>query len=166
MFWMKIISVFMIFFTLMIMMAKHPLSMGFGLLMETILASLMCSLNMSNYLISYILFLIFIGGMLILFMYMSSIASNEKFYMINMLSIMIMMIISILIVIKLNLNLEYNMYNDNINSLELYSNLTMNKLYSLPSGMLTLMVVIYLLFTLVVVSNIIGMKSSPLRSYN
>nr|AWV84092.1 NADH dehydrogenase subunit 6 [Tettigades sp. 1 PL2017]AWV84105.1 NADH dehydrogenase subunit 6 [Tettigades sp. 1 PL2017] len=163
---MKIIFAFLIFFMLMIMLAKHPLSMGCALLLETILASLMCSLNMSTYLISYILFLIFIGGMLILFMYMSSIASNEKFYMLNMLSIMIMMIISTLVVIKLNLNLEYNLYNDNINSLELYSNLTMNKLYSLPSGMLTLMVVIYLLFTLVVVSNIIGMKSSPLRSYN
>nr|AWV83858.1 NADH dehydrogenase subunit 6 [Tettigades chilensis] len=163
---MKIIFMFMIFFTLMIMLTKHPLSMGFVLLMETILASMTCSLNMKTYLISYILFLIFIGGMLILFMYMSSVASNEKFYMLNMLSTMIMMIISILIVIKLNLNLEYNLYDDNIGSLKSYSNLAMNKLYSLPSGMLTLMMVIYLLFTLVVVSNIIGMKSSPLRSYN
>nr|AIM19507.1 NADH dehydrogenase subunit 6 [Tettigades ulnaria] len=163
---MKIIFMFSIFFTLMIMLSKHPLSMGCALLMETILASLMCSLNMSNYLLSYILFLIFIGGMLILFMYMSSIASNEKFYMINMLSIMTMMIISILIVIKLDLNLVYNLYNDNIGSLELHYNLTMYKLYSLPSGMLTLMMVIYLLFTLIVVSNIISNKFSPLRSYN
>nr|AUJ22100.1 NADH dehydrogenase subunit 6 [Tettigades limbata] len=166
MFWMKIIFMFIIFFTLMIMLAKHPLSMGCALLLETILASLMCSLNMKTYLISYILFLIFIGGMLILFMYMSSIASNEKFYMIDMLSIMIMMVISILIVVKLNLNLEHNLYNDNIGSSELYFNLNMNKLYMLPSGMLTLMMVIYLLFTLIVVSNIIGTKFSPLRSYN
>nr|AWV83884.1 NADH dehydrogenase subunit 6 [Tettigades distanti]AWV83910.1 NADH dehydrogenase subunit 6 [Tettigades distanti] len=163
---MKIIFMFLIFFTLMIMLTKHPLSMGCALLMETMLASLTCSLNMSTYLLSYILFLIFIGGMLILFMYMSSIASNEKFNMFNLLSIMIMMIISILIVIKLSLNFEYNLYNENISSLELNSNLTMNKLYSMPSGMLTLMMVIYLLFTLIVVSNIIGNKFSPLRSYN
>nr|AWV84430.1 NADH dehydrogenase subunit 6 [Tettigades sarcinatrix]AWV84443.1 NADH dehydrogenase subunit 6 [Tettigades sarcinatrix] len=163
---MKIIFMFLIFFTLMILLTKHPLSMGFVLLMETILASLLCSLNMSTYLLSYILFLIFIGGMLILFMYMSSIASNEKFYMLNMLSTTIMMIISILIVIKLNLNLEYSLYNINTGSLELNSNLTMNKLYSMPSGMLTLMMVMYLLFTLIVVSNIIGNKFSPLRSYN
>nr|AWV84131.1 NADH dehydrogenase subunit 6 [Tettigades ulnaria] len=163
---MKIIFMFLIFFTLMIMLAKHPLSMGCALLLETILASMLCSVNMSTYLLSYILFLIFIGGMLILFMYMSSIASNEKFYMINMLSIMIMMIISILIVIKLDLNLVYNLYNGNIGSLELHFNLMMYKLYSLPSGMLTLMMVIYLLFTLIVVSNIITNKFSPLRSYN
>nr|AWV83962.1 NADH dehydrogenase subunit 6 [Tettigades lacertosa] len=163
---MKIIFMFLIFFTLMIMLTKHPLSMGCTLLLETILASMTCSLNMGTYLLSYILFLIFIGGMLILFMYMSSIASNEKFYMFNMLSIMVMMIISILIVIKLNLNLEYNLYNDNIVSFKLYSDLMMNKLYSLPSGMLTLMMVIYLLFTLIVVSNVIGNKFSPLRSYN
>nr|AWV84170.1 NADH dehydrogenase subunit 6 [Tettigades undata]AWV84183.1 NADH dehydrogenase subunit 6 [Tettigades undata]AWV84196.1 NADH dehydrogenase subunit 6 [Tettigades undata]AWV84209.1 NADH dehydrogenase subunit 6 [Tettigades undata] len=163
---MKIIFMFSIFFTLMIMLTKHPLSMGFVLLMETILASLLCGLNMSTYLLSYILFLIFIGGMLILFMYMSSIASNEKFHMLNMLSTTIMMMISILIVIKLKLNLEYSLYNNNIVPLELYYNMTMNKLYSLPSGMLTLMMVIYLLFTLIVVSNIIGNKFSPLRSYN
>nr|AWV83897.1 NADH dehydrogenase subunit 6 [Tettigades distanti] len=163
---MKIMFMFLIFFTLMIMLTKHPLSMGFALLMETMLASLTCSLNMSTYLLSYILFLIFIGGMLILFMYMSSIASNEKFNMFNVLSTMIMMIISILIVIKLSLNFEYNLYNENVSSLELNSNLMMNKLYSIPSGMLTLMMVIYLLFTLIVVSNIIGNKFSPLRSYN
>nr|AWV84222.1 NADH dehydrogenase subunit 6 [Tettigades undata]AWV84235.1 NADH dehydrogenase subunit 6 [Tettigades undata]AWV84248.1 NADH dehydrogenase subunit 6 [Tettigades undata]AWV84261.1 NADH dehydrogenase subunit 6 [Tettigades undata]AWV84274.1 NADH dehydrogenase subunit 6 [Tettigades undata] len=163
---MKIIFMFSIFFTLMIMLMKHPLSMGFVLLMETILASLLCGLNMSTYLLSYILFLIFIGGMLILFMYMSSIASNEKFYMLNILSTTIMMIISIFIVIKLKLNLEYSLYNNSIGSLELHYNMTMNKLYSMPSGMLTLMMVIYLLFTLIVVSNIIGNKFSPLRSYN
>nr|AWV84417.1 NADH dehydrogenase subunit 6 [Tettigades major] len=163
---MKVIFMFSIFFTFMIMLAKHPLSMGCALLLETILAALMCSLNMKTYLLSYILFLIFIGGMLILFMYMSSIASNEKFYIIGILSIVIMMIISISIVTKLNLSLSHDLYNENIDSLSLYMNLLMNKLYSFPSGMLTLMMVIYLLFTLVVVSNIIGIKFSPLRSYN
>nr|AWV84079.1 NADH dehydrogenase subunit 6 [Tettigades opaca] len=163
---MKIIFMFSIFLALMILLAKHPLSMGGVLLMETMLASLMCGMNMNNYLMSYVLFLIFIGGMLILFMYMSSIASNEKFYMTDMLSTMIMMVISVMIVIKSHLHLSYNLYNCNINSPELYNNLMMNKLYSLPSGMLTLMMVIYLLFTLIVVSNIIGIKFSPLRSYN
>nr|AWV84066.1 NADH dehydrogenase subunit 6 [Tettigades opaca] len=163
---MKIIFMFSIFFALMIVLTKHPLSMGCVLLLETMLASLMCGMNMSNYLMSYILFLIFIGGMLILFMYMSSIASNEKFYMVNLLSIMIMMIISVMIMIMSHLSLKYNLYNYNVNSPELYTNLMMNKLYSLPSGMLTLMMVIYLLFTLIVVSNIIGIKFSPLRTYN
>nr|AWV84404.1 NADH dehydrogenase subunit 6 [Tettigades dumfriesi] len=163
---MKIIFMFSIFLTLMIMLTSHPLSMGCTLLLETILASVMCSLNMSNYLLSYILFLIFVGGMLILFMYMSSIASNEKFYLFNMMLIVIMMIISILIVNKLNLSLEHNLYNNTINLLSLHTNLIMNKLYMLPSGMLTLMMIIYLLFTLIVVSNIVGIKFSPLQSYN
>lgn len=163
---MKIIFIFIIFFTLIIILAKHPLSIGCALLLETILASLICRLNIKTYLISYILFLIFIGGILILFIYISRIASNEKFYIIDMLSIIIIIVIRILIVVKLNLNLEHNLYNDNIGSSELYFNLNINKLYILPSGILTLIIVIYLLFTLIVVSNIIGTKFSPLRRYN
>lgn len=163
---MKIIFIFSIFFTLIIILSKHPLSIGCALLIETILASLICRLNIRNYLLSYILFLIFIGGILILFIYISRIASNEKFYIINILSIMTIIIIRILIVIKLDLNLVYNLYNDNIGSLELHYNLTIYKLYSLPSGILTLIIVIYLLFTLIVVSNIISNKFSPLRRYN
>lgn len=163
---MKIIFIFSIFFTLIIILTKHPLSIGFVLLIETILASLLCGLNIRTYLLSYILFLIFIGGILILFIYISRIASNEKFHILNILSTTIIIIIRILIVIKLKLNLEYSLYNNNIVPLELYYNITINKLYSLPSGMLTLIIVIYLLFTLIVVSNIIGNKFSPLRRYN
>lgn len=163
---MKIIFIFLIFFTLIIILTKHPLSIGCALLIETILASLTCRLNIRTYLLSYILFLIFIGGILILFIYISRIASNEKFNIFNLLSIIIIIIIRILIVIKLRLNFEYNLYNENISSLELNSNLTINKLYSIPSGILTLIIVIYLLFTLIVVSNIIGNKFSPLRRYN
>nr|AWV84287.1 NADH dehydrogenase subunit 6 [Alarcta quadrimacula] len=163
---MKIIFTFSIFLNLMIILTSHPMSMGCTLLLQTILASMMCSLNMKNYLVSYILFLIFIGGMLILFMYMSSVASNEKFYLFNLSLIMTMMIISFLTVNKMQLNLEQNLYNEYINPLGLHINFMMNKLYLLPSGMLTLMMVVYLLFTLIVVSNIVGIKFSPLRSYN
>nr|AWV84456.1 NADH dehydrogenase subunit 6 [Tettigotoma maculata] len=161
---MKIVFMFSMFLTLVFMLTKHPLSMGCILLLQTILVSTMCSLNMNTYLLSYILFLIFIGGMLVLFMYMSSIASNEKFYMINIMLIIIMLIISSKLIMNTQMDLKCSLYNMNINLLNL-NNFMMDKLYSLPSGMLTLMIVIYLLFTLVVVSNIIGIKFSPLRSY-
>nr|AWV84378.1 NADH dehydrogenase subunit 6 [Mendozana platypleura] len=163
---MKIIIMMSVFLTLMFTLTKHPLSMGCILLLQTIMASLMCGLNMGSYLLSYVLFLIFIGGMLILFMYMSSIASNEKFYMFNIISIITMLLVSLIIIGFINSSLSYNSYLTNISSLHPNMEFMMNKLYSLPSGMLTLMIVIYLLFTLIVVSNIVGIKFSPLRSYN
>nr|AVC55941.1 NADH dehydrogenase subunit 6 [Ips grandicollis] len=60
---------------------KHPLTLGSILFFQTSLAALASSLLFSNSWYSYILFLIMIGGMLILFIYMTSIASNEKFLM-------------------------------------------------------------------------------------
>nr|AUJ22061.1 NADH dehydrogenase subunit 6 [Chonosia crassipennis] len=157
---------FFLFFNLMFMMTKHPISMGCVLLMQTILASLLCGMSMKLYLFSYILFLIFVGGMLILFMYMSSIASNEKFYSLNVMMFLIMYVISYMIVMYTSNKLDDNSLNDNIMLLNPYINFMMEKLYMFPSGMLTLMIVIYLLFTLIVVSNIVGIKFSPLRSYN
>nr|AWV84300.1 NADH dehydrogenase subunit 6 [Babras sonorivox] len=163
---MKIIFFLLLFFNLLFLMTNHPLSMGCILLLQTIMASLMCSLNMSTYLLSYILFLIFVGGMLVLFMYMSSIASNEKFYSMNITIIIIMMSISLIAIMIPSMSLNNEMYNNNISLINPYINMMMVKLYSFPSGLMTLMIIIYLLFTLIVVSNIVGIKFSPLRSYS
>nr|APX40405.1 NADH dehydrogenase subunit 6 [Batophila aerata] len=63
---------------LMIIM-KHPLTCGLILMIQTILTALIIGKINLNFWYSYIIFLIMIGGMLILFIYMTSIASNEKF---------------------------------------------------------------------------------------
>nr|AWV84313.1 NADH dehydrogenase subunit 6 [Calliopsida cinnabarina] len=162
---MKIVFVFSMFFNLIFMLIKHPLSMGSVLLLQTIFMSILCGLNMKTYMMSYILFLIFIGGMLVLFMYMSSIASNEKFYMINIVLTIITLVIMSSLIMKMQMSLKCDLFSSNIMLMNLYSSFMMDKLYSLPSGLMTLMIVIYLLFTLVVVSNIVGIKFSPLRSY-
>nr|AOY39795.1 NADH dehydrogenase subunit 6 [Hylastes ater] len=60
---------------------NHPLSLGFILLTQTILMSLYSSLLYYNSWFSYILFLVMISGLMIMFIYMTSIASNEKFKM-------------------------------------------------------------------------------------
>nr|AWV84339.1 NADH dehydrogenase subunit 6 [Chonosia atrodorsalis] len=163
---MKIVFSLFMLFNLMFMMTKHPVSMGCVLLIQTILASLLYSMNMKLYLFSYILFLIFVGGMLILFMYMSSIASNEKFYSLNLMLLMVMYMISMFIIMKMPKMISDSFFNNNVMSLNPYISFMMDKLYSFPTGMLTLTIVVYLFFTLIVVSNIVGIKFSPLRSYN
>nr|ATF28653.1 NADH dehydrogenase subunit 6 [Pomponia linearis] len=160
---MKILMFIMILLSINFMFMKHPLSMGSMLLLQTIFSSLTCSLNLSSHFMSYILFLIFIGGMLVLFMYMSSIASNEKF----MFSMKLLLMNSIMTLLLMMVNFEnFNskMFNTLINSnIEHYNNM-LNKLYIMPSGIVTLMIIIYLLLTLIIVSNMIKMKNMPLRS--
>nr|AWV83546.1 NADH dehydrogenase subunit 6 [Magicicada tredecim]AWV83559.1 NADH dehydrogenase subunit 6 [Magicicada tredecim]AWV83572.1 NADH dehydrogenase subunit 6 [Magicicada tredecim]AWV83585.1 NADH dehydrogenase subunit 6 [Magicicada tredecim]AWV83598.1 NADH dehydrogenase subunit 6 [Magicicada tredecim] len=160
---MKIMMSITILLSMNFIFMKHPLSMGSILLMQTMFASIICMFYMNSYFFSYILFLIFIGGMLILFMYMSSIASNEKFYF-SMKLLTLNMIIWILIM-TLNI-ISFKM--DNVNKLlemnNLFDGFMIKKLYMFPSGMMTILMVIYLLLTLIVVVNIVSIKLSPLRS--
>nr|AWV83403.1 NADH dehydrogenase subunit 6 [Yezoterpnosia vacua] len=160
---MKILILMLMLLSMNFMFMKHPLSMGFILLMQTIFSSLTCSLNLNSYFTSYMLFLIFVGGMMILFMYMSSIASNEKFYF-----SMKLMLLNIFMIFLYNMINMINMNNQNmimlINLYNEHCNYLMNKLYMLPSGNITLLMIIYLLFTLVIVSNIIKLSIFPLRS--
>ncbi len=141
---------------------KHPLSIGSILLIQTIFARIICIFYINSYFFSYILFLIFIGGILILFIYISRIASNEKFYF-SIKLLTLNMIIWILI-ITLNI-IRFKI--DNVNKLleinNLFDGFIIKKLYIFPSGIITILIVIYLLLTLIVVVNIVRIKLSPLR---
>lgn len=160
---MKIILSFSFLFTILFIFTKHPLSIGSILLMQTILSSLICRLNINSYLFSYILYLIFVGGILVLFIYISSVASNEKFYLSNISFIVCLIIFIFFILYKSFFYLDSNSFFNSINCFDQNSNYFINKLYILPSNILTLIMVFYLLFTIIVVSNIIGIKFIPLR---
>nr|YP_009590094.1 NADH dehydrogenase subunit 6 [Magicicada cassinii]YP_009590107.1 NADH dehydrogenase subunit 6 [Magicicada tredecassini]AWV83481.1 NADH dehydrogenase subunit 6 [Magicicada cassinii]AWV83533.1 NADH dehydrogenase subunit 6 [Magicicada tredecassini]QBM08598.1 NADH dehydrogenase subunit 6 [Magicicada cassinii]QBM08611.1 NADH dehydrogenase subunit 6 [Magicicada cassinii]QBM08624.1 NADH dehydrogenase subunit 6 [Magicicada cassinii] len=160
---MKIMMSVTILLSMNFIFMKHPLSMGSILLMQTMLTSIICMFFMNSYFFSYILFLVFIGGMLILFMYMSSIASNEKFYF-SMKLLMSNMTIWILISTMNIISFKMDSVNKLLEMNNLFDSFMIKKLYMFPSGMMTIMLVIYLLFTLIVVVNIISIKLSPLRS--
>nr|AND96704.1 NADH deshydrogenase subunit 6 [Onthophagus pullus] len=157
----------MIMLSMFMMWTKHPLSMGIILLIQTINLSLyMGYLNM-NYWYSYILFLIMIGGMLVLFIYMTSIASNEKFYPSIKLFIMfnLMMFMSFMIYIIINpfyflLNNNFKEFNNNM------INLSLNKYFNFPNSIIMYMLIIYLLITLLAIVQISSFKKGSLRSYS
>merc|ERR1712198_806681 len=70
-----LITALSLFFTRL----SHPLAIGLALLSQTILICLITGLSSSSFWFSYILFLIFLGGILVLFIYVTSLASNEMF---------------------------------------------------------------------------------------
>nr|YP_003204874.1 NADH dehydrogenase subunit 6 [Rhopaea magnicornis]ACO92574.1 NADH dehydrogenase subunit 6 [Rhopaea magnicornis] len=145
---------------------KHPLSMGLILLIQTITISLTMGFFNLNFWYSYILFLVMIGGMLVLFIYMTSVASNEKF----MFSFKIMMLIMLLTIITLIMLMLIDPYYSNLNSLytetlnyQYNYTLSLNKFLSPPMNMILLMLIIYLLITLIAVVKITNIKKGPLR---
>nr|WMV00370.1 NADH dehydrogenase subunit 6 [Maoricicada iolanthe] len=160
---MKIIMFLMIIFSINFIFMKHPLSMGMILLTQTMFSCLICSLYLNCYLFSYILFLIFIGGMLILFMYMSSIASNEKFFFstkLMMLNFFFLSLISLFNMVELKMLTT----SKNITMYVTHNDYMMMKMYIIPSGMMTLILTIYLLFVLIIVINILTVNMMTLRS--
>nr|QWL15076.1 NADH dehydrogenase subunit 6 [Epuraea sp.] len=146
---------------------NHPLSLGMILLIQTIIVSLISGKLSYNYWFSYILFLVMIGGLLILFIYMTSITSNKKFKfsfklfsLIIYLSIMTLFILSINQFIFNNFSINMDMTNFIMNKSNSYSSI---KFFNNPNYMIMIMIFNYLLITLIAVTKISKTEKGPLR---
>nr|YP_009169968.1 NADH dehydrogenase subunit 6 [Polypedilum vanderplanki]ALD88421.1 NADH dehydrogenase subunit 6 [Polypedilum vanderplanki] len=168
----------LLLFSLMFFFSKHPLSMGMMLMMQTILIVLFSGMLNKTFWFSYSLFLIFLGGMLILFMYMTSIASNEQFkfkinfFIITLLNIFIILMIFYFYFLSQKLmffNKIHSMENLNIifmKNLILENNLMLNKMYNFPMNLITILLINYLFLTLIVTVKITNIFEGPLRPKN
>nr|YP_010362173.1 NADH dehydrogenase subunit 6 [Trifida elongata]UNS15671.1 NADH dehydrogenase subunit 6 [Trifida elongata] len=138
----------------------NPMSMGILLLIQTMLMILMINQMSYTSWFMMITFLMMISGLLILFTYMSSIASNEKFKLkINLtlaLIIMLIMIDEMMIENQVHEKLQINH--------QKMIDLSLIKIYNKKSMMLTMMLVIYLLLTMISVSKIVKHHEGPLRA--
>nr|AXS66028.1 NADH dehydrogenase subunit 6 [Cobelura sp. KM-2017] len=165
---MLLINYFLFFSTMIFLFLSHPLSLGSILLIQTIFIAMISGSMNLNYWFSYILFLIMIGGMLILFIYMTSIASNEKFkfsmkitFTIIFMSLMIFFLLMIYETIVFNMKfMTYEMFNWNL--MTEYKN-SMNKLFKLPLLSTFYMMIIYLFITLIMTVKITNLNYGPLR---
>nr|YP_010700950.1 NADH dehydrogenase subunit 6 [Anopheles belenrae]YP_010700989.1 NADH dehydrogenase subunit 6 [Anopheles kleini]QAX27181.1 NADH dehydrogenase subunit 6 [Anopheles sinensis]QII41656.1 NADH dehydrogenase subunit 6 [Anopheles sinensis]QII41669.1 NADH dehydrogenase subunit 6 [Anopheles sinensis]QII41682.1 NADH dehydrogenase subunit 6 [Anopheles sinensis]QII41688.1 NADH dehydrogenase subunit 6 [Anopheles sinensis] len=157
------------------MQMKHPLSMGLMLLIQTFLTCLLTGIYVKTFWFSYVLFLIFLGGMLILFIYVTSLSSNEMFSMsfsLTIISFMIFMFMMTIFFIMdkslteqfiMNMEMEKismmnNLINENI--------LSLNKMYNFPTNLITLLLINYLFLTLLVTVKITKKFYGPLRPMN
>nr|QRW36316.1 NADH dehydrogenase subunit 6 [Hydroporus brevis] len=160
-------------FSMIFLFMNHPMSMGLILMIQTILIVLISGLYTYTFWFSYILFLIMIGGMLILFMYMTSLASNEKFKISkNIIMMMIILIMFFIILLFFNdyMPMEYFQKNSNIlmslNNMMLLKNENLSSLYALynhPNFLINILMINYLLITLIAVVKITKSNLGPLR---
>nr|YP_009863735.1 NADH dehydrogenase subunit 6 [Neilupotamon xinganense]QKE31066.1 NADH dehydrogenase subunit 6 [Neilupotamon xinganense] len=147
----------------------HPLAMGLNLLIQTILISISAGLTTYSFWFSYTLFLIFLGGMLVLFIYVASLASNEFFFLpvvsfpFILTSVMIIMVFFFLD--PTPFTPLSSLPNSSINA---YSSTayTTSWIFNTPSLYFTIFIISYLLLTLLVVVKIINLFKGPLRSIN
>nr|QXT44671.1 NADH dehydrogenase subunit 6 [Anoplotermes sp. G17-067] len=151
--------------SLMFTQMKHPLAMGMMLLIQTTMMCIISGTMYSSFWFSYILFMIMVGGMLVLFMYMTSLASNEMFSPSNkmLMSMGMLMPMMIYIMPTVTNNKEMNSHGTMMES-EITTTTTV--MYNQMMGTMTTLLVLYMLMTLIVVVNIINVSSGPLRHTN
>nr|URX53977.1 NADH dehydrogenase subunit 6 [Marginitermes hubbardi] len=141
----------------------HPLAMGMMLLLQTMMMCLISGLMHQSFWFQYILFMVFVGGMLVLFIYVASLASNEMFSL-STKTLMIMMIMMIALTTTKNwttMNSKETMSYNLMTSNEITTLTT--KLYNYPNGWMTMIMALYLLMTLIVVVKITNLSKGPLR---
>nr|QNE85424.1 NADH dehydrogenase subunit 6 [Tarnania fenestralis] len=170
-----IINSYILITSMIFSQMKHPLSMGLILLVQTMLISLLIGLMSKTFWFSYILFLVFLGGMLVMFIYVTSLSSNEMFSISNKLII----VSAILLIFMCSLYLIMDMYYidsimnietmkfDKINLLVEENSISLLKLYNYSTNLITLFLINYLFLTLVISVKITNFFYGPLRpSFN
>nr|YP_010287478.1 NADH dehydrogenase subunit 6 [Hydatocapnia marginata]UKT61809.1 NADH dehydrogenase subunit 6 [Hydatocapnia marginata] len=169
-------SMMMISISIIMMFLNHPLSIGLMILLQTLLMCLLSGMLIKTYWFSYILFLTFLGGLLVLFIYVSSVASNElfnlpfptKMLLLTFFSFIIMNQIYLYFYENLNwMNLNNSMNeNENMLFMSFFNNenkINLNKLYNNHTYMMMMMLVIYLFISLVAIVKITNIFYGPLR---
>nr|YP_010582880.1 NADH dehydrogenase subunit 6 [Uzeldikra longiprocessa]UGN61300.1 NADH dehydrogenase subunit 6 [Uzeldikra longiprocessa] len=159
---MKIMMIkMMVMMSTLTSMMKNPMSMGMLLIMQTMFMIMFINTISNTSWFMMITFMMMIGGLLILFMYMSSIASNEKFKMkLNLTMILMLMLI------WWDDKLINNQISETMNLMIINEeSMALTKLYNKKSMMITMMLVLYLLLTMISVSKMVKHYKGPLRSY-
>nr|QTZ20329.1 NADH dehydrogenase subunit 6 [Spodoptera latifascia] len=172
-----IFSLMLMMNSLFMLFINNPMSMGLLILMQTLLTCLLSGMMIKTYWFSYILFLTFLGGLLVLFIYVSSIASNQLFnFKFNYKKLMIFLLIMMFFMMMIYnnnmtwLNLSMNSDMDKLNNMIFFFNnenkINLSKLYNNQTFLIMMMLVIYLFITLIAIVKITNIFYGPLRSSN
>nr|YP_009740885.1 NADH dehydrogenase subunit 6 [Dericorys annulata]QID03899.1 NADH dehydrogenase subunit 6 [Dericorys annulata] len=153
---------------------SHPMSMMLLIILQTFLVGLMTGTIMESFWLSYILFLTFLGGMLVLFVYITSIASNELFQPKSITMLMTIFMWSIIMILLITS--DKTMFMDFLKNTETvnmditinFQEMTMSleKLYNNPTYIVTMMMMIYLFLALLAVVKITNINQGPIRKFS
>lgn len=148
---------------------KHPLTLGVTLILQTLLICSISSLSASFSWFSYILFIIFLGATLVLFIYVASLAPNEIITLSDKLSTLIIfpvfMIPLFIIIDQLILSIKVHTEISSLLKLQIPSSplAELSIIYNPPISNTTTFIIIYLLITLLIVVKLTSTSYGPLR---
>nr|WCL18781.1 NADH dehydrogenase subunit 6 [Phthiridium sp. A GC-2023a] len=163
-------------FNYIFLIIKHPLSMSLILMIQTLIISILSNMMSKNSWFSYILFLIFVGALLILFIYITSLTSNKLFnFSYKMLIIPFIMMFMMLMkiyyfinsdMLKMYMYMNYELIISDMLKIKNNYMLLLCMLFNFPSNMMILMIMLYLLFSLISIVKITKFNKGPMRKMN
>nr|YP_010946372.1 NADH dehydrogenase subunit 6 [Balta hwangorum]WGO57090.1 NADH dehydrogenase subunit 6 [Balta hwangorum] len=162
----KMIMFMMMLTSITFTQLNHPMTLGMMLLLQTMMISMLSGLMSQTFWFSYVLMLVFLGGMMVLFIYVTSIASNE--IMKTSMKMFIMMTMTTTLVMSImNPYLEMNNQETmNTMMMNMNTNESLMKLYNNPTNSITIMMASYLFITLIAVVKLTNIFKGPLRKMN
>nr|AFN27602.1 NADH dehydrogenase subunit 6 [Diadromus collaris] len=148
----------------------HPIMLLLILIILTIMISLKINFMFKSW-IPLILFLIMIGGLMIIFMYITSLSNNElfnfnlKLLLINMMKIMPIMFLMIYLTFLFKVTImNFNFESFNLNNFMLMKNqMNMNIMYKEMNNKSSYFIMLYLYFSMICIMNICYKLKAPLR---
>nr|YP_009048858.1 NADH dehydrogenase subunit 6 [Paratrioza sinica]AID54947.1 NADH dehydrogenase subunit 6 [Paratrioza sinica] len=155
----KMLSLTMIFFSTVMISLNQPLTLGLFILVQTVLICLVTRTLTSSSWIALSLFLVMVGGLMVIFTYVNSVCSNSKFALFNAKQIPLYLITPFIIIFNQSYLFSFN---DTLQLKSLY-NFEFLKLFlplNLPSSMFMF---IYLLIALMIMVNLTSTNKGPLR---
>nr|QQQ88799.1 NADH dehydrogenase subunit 6 [Hyalella armata] len=145
----------------MFMQLVTPLSLGAIVVVFSFFISVSMVLICSTPWFSFLLFMLFLSGMMIIFIYVSSLASNELYFYSPYFFILALLWLSP-VLLKNETNKLMNMSDLSASATNNY--FIMYKAYSFSVCLFTMLLIIYLLITLIVVVKNSTMEEAPLRA--
>nr|CCI69443.1 NADH dehydrogenase subunit 6 [Metacrangonyx sp. 2 MDMBR-2012] len=145
--------------------SSHPLFMSTMIAIQSIMISVTIYLFNSISWFSYLLFMIFLSGMMVVLIYVSSLTSNltMKYFFVDLKSLILLSVLFLFF--PLLYYKVYYFYNNNMDFSNLSNLIIMaGKIYSKDMYLFTILIICYLLIVLILVVKNSLFTKGPLRS--
>nr|YP_010926790.1 NADH dehydrogenase subunit 6 [Rhopalosiphum maidis]WKF54297.1 NADH dehydrogenase subunit 6 [Rhopalosiphum maidis] len=150
---------------ILLTMMKSPISSNLIILIQTMTLTLMINMITKTAWISFMVFILYIGGLMIIFLYISSIAFNElninKNYKIMIYKLMISLIL--IFYMKLYFNIENFNYE---NKFMFEDNFNLLNMFMMPNNLMIYLIILILFFMLILIIWMLKINKGPIRQKN
>nr|AKM70193.1 NADH dehydrogenase subunit 6 [Chaitophorus saliniger] len=161
----KIIMMINLINSMMLTMMKSPLMANLLILMQSITLSIMINLINKTSWISFMLFILYVGGLMIIFLYISSIAFNE----INLNKNFKLLIMKTLLILMMSYHLKMTYILENFkfeNNYMFEDNFFIINMFNIPNNLMIYFIMMILFFMLILIIWMLKINKGPIRQKN